>query len=141
MSVVHLGVIDVAYTEDGKATTTGQVAEILEANYAVMQTFVDLHEGDIADALADRMAGLLETSESTSLRGMREVDFPEVDRMFRDYLDAGEWERVTGNAPTIAAATGYRSRKKHPTKQDQGRPSFIDTGLYRKSFRTWADLK
>jgi len=139
---LHLGVVDVAYTEQGKTTTTGDVAEILEEKYAVMGTFVDLHEDDIADALADQMAGLLETAAMGHPVNAKSLEFPKVDAMFRDYLDDGEWEQQKGNMPTVAAVKGVSHRKKRPfVKENKARPSFIDTGLYQRSFRTWADEK
>jgi len=140
--MLHLGVVDVAYTEQGETTTTGDVAEILEEKYTVMGTFVDLHEDDIADALADQMAGLLENAAMGGKVNTKSLSFPKVDAMFRDYLDAGEWEQQKGNAPTMAAVKGVSHRKKRPfAKENKMRPSFIDTGLYQSSFRTWADEK
>ena len=43
--ILHLGVIDVPYATEG--TTTGDVAEILEAKYDVMGNFDALHHADI----------------------------------------------------------------------------------------------
>lgn len=140
--VLHLGVVDVAYTEQGKPTTTGDVAEILEQKYSVMQTFVDLHEDDIADAIAFKMAGLLESAVKGDPVNVKNLEFPQVDTMFRDYLDAGEWEQQKGNMPTMAAVKGVKRSKKQPFKKtNKTRPSFIDTGLYQSSFRSWVDKK
>jgi hypothetical protein len=168
MPKLHLGVVDVAYTEDGKAVTTGEVAEILEANYGVMRVFVELHEKDIAAELEQQLVGLIETAaqgglqkkgseqldhskwEKVDLKGYKklnpaqdseipfnDVHFPKVDQMFRDYLSAGEWEMTSGQ-PTQAAQAGVSHRKKRPyAKSNKPRPSFIDTGLYQASFRSW----
>ena len=138
-AVVHLGVLDVAYTEDGKSTTTGEVAKILEANYGVIQTFVDLHEDEIGDELIDRLVGIFESSAMGAKLDYRVVDFPKVEKMFRDYLDAGEWENQIGNSATAAAAAGRSKRKKNAGQTP--RVSFVDTGLYRKSFRAWMNQK
>ena len=138
MAIVHFGVVDVAYTEKGKSTTTGDVAEILEDKYSVMQTFIDLHEKDIGNELADQLMGLLESARMGAPVDMSKVMFPKVDAMFRDYLDRGEWEKQKGNMPTKVAQAGVSHRKKRPyVKENPARPSFIDTGLYQSSFRTW----
>jgi hypothetical protein len=54
MPTLHLGVNDLPYSRGGK--TTGEVADILEARYAIMQTFVDMHalprNGDVRNRAA-----------------------------------------------------------------------------------------
>lgn len=140
--LVHLGVVDVAYTENDTQTTTGKVAEILEANYGVMRTFVELHEDEIADELGNQLIGMLESAKQGKLSEdytdhLIDIHFPKVEAMFRNYLDSAEWERTSGQ-PTQAALMGVRHTHKRPYANGKGpRPSFIDTGLYRASFRTW----
>jgi len=137
--IAHLGVVDVAYSEDGKTTTTGDVAEILEANYGVMRTFVELHEKDIANELSSQLMGMLESAKQGAPLPLGSIQFPKIDAMFRDYLDHGEWEKTSGQ-PTQAAQNGVRTGKKRPYKKSNSpRPSFIDTGLYRGSFKTRVD--
>ena len=60
--ILHLGVLDVSYSDasGGGETTTGDVAEILEKNYGVMETFYELRKEKIADFLADSMAQSIE---------------------------------------------------------------------------------
>ncbi|OYY59039.1 MAG: hypothetical protein B7Y55_01125 [Polynucleobacter sp. 35-46-207] len=135
MSTLHFGVLDVAYVEEGRSTTTGDVATILEEKYGVMQMFIDLHEDEIGELLAHRMAGLINNVANDRPVPMGDVDFPKVDAQFRDYLDKGEWEKQTG-MPTAAALAG-KSKRKKSGKYDGPRPSFVDTGLYQKSFKTW----
>lgn len=63
-----LGVLDVAYSDaanGGKETSTGDVAEILEKNYAVMGTFFALNEDKIAQWLADDLAASIQTLLNT----------------------------------------------------------------------------
>jgi len=140
--IVHLGVVDVAYTEDDKLTTTGKVAGILEANYGVMRTFVELHEDEIGDELVNQLMGMLESAKQGKLdediaERVADIHFPKIQAMFRNYLDAGEWEKTSGQ-PTQVALDGVRHSHKRPYANGKGpRPSFIDTGLYRSSFRTW----
>lgn len=137
MAVIHFGVVEVAYKEDGKITTTGDVAEILEDKYAVMQTFIDLHEQDIGDELASRMMGLLDNAKNGRPMPVGDLKFPKVDKEFRHFLAAGEYEFHTG-INVKAANKGVSHRKKSPKKKgNAARPAFIDTGLYQSSFRTW----
>lgn len=163
MASLVLGVLDVAYSEargaSGKAvsTTTGDVAEILEKNYGVMQTFFDLRKGRIAEFLADGMAAAIQNLVSgrkpslAATQGSPMYDAAQrIEHEFRAFLDANEMNKLAvalagpgiGN-PNIsaAAAAGVNHRKKHPYAQkNRARPAFIDTGLYRASFRALVRL-
>ena len=60
---LNLGVLDVTYSDasgDG-STSTGDVAQFLEANYEVMGTFFELYQDKIAQWLADDMAASIQT--------------------------------------------------------------------------------
>jgi hypothetical protein len=137
MTTVHLGVVDVGYSEEGQSVTTGQVAQILEDNYGVMRTFVELHQQDIGDELVAQMDAILKSASQGGTLHVGDIHFPEINAMFRDYLDRAEWEK-TSFQPTMAAVLGNSKRKKMPySMKNKPRPSFIDTGLYQASFRTW----
>lgn len=134
MITLHFGVIDIPYDE-GKATT-GDVAEILEAKYKIMQTFFDLHQDKIADFLAKDMAAQIENM----LAGAPIPHEPlgeamgEIKALFAKFLDDEEMNGAEG-VPTDAALKGISRRFK---KLKSGRrPSFIDTGSYQASFRAW----
>lgn len=137
MPVLSLGVTDVAYSDpDAKgAVTTGEVAEFLEQKYHVIETFYELHKQQISDelgsAVAERIESLLQGNPGTS----SDLAVDGIDEMFRKYLDAGEWEAVSGQM-VMAARTGVSHRKKKK-KREGARPAFIDTGLYQASFRSW----
>ncbi|MHB8914741.1 MAG: hypothetical protein ACYC4K_02890 [Thiobacillus sp.] len=133
--IVHLGVLDVAYADGDGTTTTGDVAEILEANYGVMRTFLELHESEIGDELAGHMMGLLENAKIGAPLPVGDIHFQKIAAKFRTYLDLGEWQNTSGQA-TQAAEAGASKRKKYK-KYDGPRKSFIDTGLYQQSFRVW----
>ena len=142
-----MGVLDVAYslTENGKAkeTTTGDVAEILEKNYAVMATFYVLKQ----ETIAGYLAGSLSDAIQDRLRGHAIVDptyggAQKIEAAFRSFLSANEmgklWQAATGTALSLAAARGINHRKKHPyAGKNRARPAFVDTGLYMRSFRAW----
>lgn len=150
---LELGVMDEAYSAGGKtATTTYQVAKILEANYGVMRTFVELHGKEIDAAIGGAYSGAV---EQLAFGGAiaRRLDVSPVASAFRTYLESREYERVSG-ASINAAVAGVSHRKLHPysmfvspslagkkqalhlhAKLRAERPAFIDTGLYRRSFR------
>ena len=157
MPTVYLGVTDVPYsfTDDvgkvkkgknkGKkyASTTGDVAEILETKYGVMAAFWSRH-GE--EAVASLSASLQDEFEA-ALQGK---DFSsgsaftggaaEVEDMFQKFLDLKEMDTMgVAGVPTAASLAGVSHRFKKPYAKRASRPSFIDTGLYENSFRCWVD--
>lgn len=149
---IALGVIDQPYTDTAdkvridnsrprisKSVTTGDVAEMLEAEYSVMGHFVDLHMPEIAKSVENSLAGQLESlmmgaPVSNDAFG---TAMGEIETLFKfTYLDKEEIAQ-TGQAgvPTQAALNGVSSRFKSGKKGR--RPSFIDTGLYQASFKAW----
>lgn len=153
MAKLIFGVLEVAYSDahggDGQATstTTGEVATLLEQRYHVMQTFFDLRKGQIAEALADGMAVRLQDlfrgspTPGSPLHGAEQ----KIESMFRQFLDANEMQKlamaISGLPLSAAAAKGVSHRKKMPfAKKNKPRPAFVDTGLYRASFRATIKL-
>jgi hypothetical protein len=152
MVTLNLGVVDVAYSDGDGATTTGEVAGYLEKEYHVIRTFLELHEDDIGDFLADAMSGEIESlaqgkpviafgsQDVTTQLGDRVIEGQSVngriEEAFRDYLDSREWKSVSGQT-VDAAEQGSTLRKKQPNKKRQARSEFMDTGLYSASFRAW----
>ena len=84
MAMLHLGVVDVAYESDGKPTTTGDVAGYLEDEYHVMRTFLELHEQDIADAVAQQLMGLMENAKMGQPLVIGSIQFDKVQLQFAD---------------------------------------------------------
>jgi hypothetical protein len=152
MVTLNLGVVDVAYSDGDGAKTTGDVAGFIESEYHVMRTFLELHEGEIGEFLADAMAGEIESlaqgkplvtfgsRDVTTHLGDRVIEGQSVngriEEAFRDFLDDGEWQRVSGQS-IDAAEQGVSQRKKQPDKKRTARAAFVDTGLYQASFRAW----
>jgi hypothetical protein len=161
MSTLSLGVVNVAYvdSEEKDATTTGEVAEILEDKYHVMGVFVDTHKEEIADLVAKKYLAMLNTMVNNGPKpDSKAIPMDRVDSAFRDYLGADEWQHSTGQ--TIAAAragvshrfksvkggtlsaasiaSGKNKAASIALKKSRGpRPAFIDTGLYSAAFRSW----
>lgn len=146
---LNLGVLEMPYTYNKKATNTGDVAEILEAKYEVMSQYYQHHDQEIADMIAAGLEGALESL----LMGAPPSSDPfasgttKIETSFRTFLDMKEIETygILG-VPTQAALKGVshrfkkpRGKKKKKKGQPQSRPSFIDTGLYQTAFRAWVD--
>lgn len=139
---LHLGVIDVPYVHapDSKSTsaqTTGDVAEILEAKYGIMEFFWQEHSDAIAPLIADFVAGQLENIAMGA--PPPEADSRIVGRVadeFRLFIDNMEMNGQPG-VPTKASLEGKSKR----FKRNKGPPraSFVDTGLYEDSFAAWLE--
>lgn len=141
---LHLGVLDVPYTGDrtkrGAPLTTGDVATILEDEYGIMAYFAERHLPEIAAALETSAGNALEDM----LRGAPPSPEPlgtatgVIEDLFKRSLDAREYDSLPG-VPTQAAKDGVSHRKKRPYVKRDERPSFIDTGLYQSSFKSWLE--
>ena len=139
---LHLGVVDVPYANDPKGKSTGDVAEILEEKYHVMRVFFEYNKEFVAKELEE---GLCDAFESVLMGGPIQGDAfgagcSEIQQRGRDDLSQRMFDaRGIPGVPTNAALRGVSHRFKHPYKKRPERPSFIDTGLYKKSFRAWVD--
>ncbi|MBW8066847.1 MAG: hypothetical protein GJU73_05310 [Ferrovum sp.] len=150
MPTLHLGVVDMAYSDPDAsgANTTGAVAEILEKKYHVMELFADTHRQELLDLVADAIGGQLESARSGIVPSIPEIDVQKLDAAFRDFLDTNEIQKLLPKR-IAAADEGVTSRKKlskeamamigkkPKRKAGQPRPAFIDSGLYQASFRSW----
>ncbi len=166
MTTLHLGVLDIPYSEPPapprrKATiasarrtrinprstssttkSTGDVAEILEARYHVMEMFYHLREEYVANALAESVRGALENlvlgaPSSVSMTAEAESD---IIASFKKFLSMREMDALGyPGIPTRASLEGVSHRFARPHERRASRPSFIDTGLYQSSFRAWVD--
>lgn len=155
---LHFGVVDAPYgdsyasqaSQGAKAppgpsaaskTTTGDVAEFLEARYGVMRAFYDIHEEEILaelfEALQDRMESVAMGAPLTG-ELLPDGALSGVEQMFREMLDRRELDGRIPGVPTAAALAGVDHRLKHPyARSNPARPSFIDTGHYQAFMRAW----
>ena len=142
------GVYDVPYANDKEGTTTGDVAEILEAKYHPMELYFQSHEEEIAGNVTDAFAGVLENvmmgaPPPSDLSAAAAEGCSKIDAGFKNFLSSREFEyqaRLAGNVldvPTQAALNGVNHRKK--LKKGPRRPSLVDTGLYESSFVSWVE--
>lgn len=139
MITLSLGVRDIPYT-NGK-TTTGDVAEILEAKYHIFEHFWQLHQGEIISELTEAITGAFESS----MMGAPPPNDPhaaatnEIEKLFNTFLDSRELDTLgIPGIPTAASLGGKSSRFKQKQKKGRrSRPSFIDTGLLEASMTAW----
>lgn len=136
MPVLNIGVMDVAYTDDNGATTTYEVAEILEARYGVFTAFYEAYKDKIAALLADDMADQIKRmvsggGSSDHLGTLTYGADQKIEAMFRRFILTEEHGII------VAASQQQGSRFKSPGKKGNGKPAFVDTGLLLESFRTW----
>lgn len=158
--LLNLGVIDLPYqaapskvakAKKGKANkprsvktgeqSTGDVAHWLENKYGVMQGFVNLHMPEIAASLEDSVAGAIESlmQGAPPRHDVFGTATSKIETLFKfTYLDKEEIVQTGAQGvPTEAA----KRRVNHRLKLNRGakRPSFIDTGLYQSSFKSWME--
>lgn len=144
--ILHLGVVDVPYQVGRNGKTTGDVADILEGRYGIMQAFWREKGSDYIDEL---VMGSVQAMEAAATGRPQRLDVRSVlSRMqgdFRRFISSREVERAVHGVgplrfpvPTQAALKGVSHRRAHPyAKRNPRRPSFRDTGLYMASFRAW----
>ena len=150
--LLHFGVIDVPYAHTppsrrkkkavARITTTGDVAEILESSYHVMEHFWNIHQADVVAALEGSLQGAIDSlimgaPLSASVFGSAES---EIEDRFKRMLSERELD-VLGfpGIPTTAALRGVSHRHKRSRARRPARPSFVDTGLYQASFKAWVE--
>jgi hypothetical protein len=169
MTTLHLGVIDIPYSVNipeaarrvvhrthkngtvetftaapSGGETTGDVAEILEAKYHVMEVFAeDLGLDLIAKALENSAAGAIENmlmgAPTAGLSLTAEAE-SEIEGAFKFFIEQREMDGQMPGVATAAAKKGVNHRLKHPyAKANKERPSFDDTGTYMTSFKAWVD--
>jgi hypothetical protein len=164
--VLHLGVLDVPYSiyeqaektpkaKKGKANkpikpksnaatkTIGDVAEILEEKYGVLDTFAFARLPDIAHELEESIAGELENllmgapPSGNPFNGAESA----ITTMMKKFISSQAIEHMgVDGVPTQAALSGVNHRLKHPyAKANERRPSFMDTTLYWQHLIAWID--
>ena len=135
---LNLGVVSGVPYPVKEVVTTDQVARYLEEKYSVMEDFYRANKGTIANEVMKAISRHY-IAKRRGHAHSGDVDLPEVSAKFRDYLDRSRWLSIAGNVEPQAAAIGVRTRKMQQIVTGVRRPPFIDTGLYRKSFRAWID--
>jgi len=128
----------------GQGKTTREVAEELEKKYGVVEKFVELEEDFLIAMVEDKMEEdlneLLAMSHPT--RGIKGFSTKETDKIvdrFRRDLSAKKFDGLLPGVPTTASLRGVSHLHSHPYAKRAPRPSFIDTGMYSRSFTAWVE--
>ena len=128
-----------------KTMTAESVAAILEEKYQIVETFSDIHREDIEKPVLDLFAQVAadiasgrRPYRSAPLSSLLRPATREIERSFQRFLMEEQMNGRVPGVPTQAALSGVRSGRGSKTKSGP-RPSFIDTGIYRASFRVTAD--
>jgi hypothetical protein len=133
--LLHLGVLDVPYS-NATGVTTGDVAEFIEEKYGLLEKFVEVHEADIADDLAQSVNGSIQSLVAGVQIDPFAAATAQIETRMKRFLTSQEAEQVgLQNVPTQAALKGVNKRLK--SKRGARRPSFIDTDLMESSYKVW----
>lgn len=142
---LNLGVADTAH---GKVST-GDLAELLEAKYGVMEAFYDMNEAAINGFVVDAFQGAVDSLLMGAPTGIDPfaAASAKIETRFKEALSMKEFDGRLPGVPTQASLEGtsqrFKKAKERKGKKRRrkraGRPSFIDTGIYQSSFKAWFD--
>jgi hypothetical protein len=124
-----------------KTITAEDVAAILESKYKIIDTFTEMYAAQIQYTILsqfEKVAGdvLSGGRRRGDLGSILKPATKQIEVMFRQFLDKEEMNGRAPGVPTKAALAGVRHGRGSKTRTGS-RPSFIDTGIYRASFRAW----
>lgn len=132
--LLNLGITDIPYAEGGKST--GDVAEILEEKFHVMEIFSEKKGGEIAFLLADSLAGSIET---VAMGGTVTDPFAgamqKIEERFREFITLGE--HGIHLKKMDAPKTGARFKRQY--RKAKASTAFVDSGNYRRNFKSWVE--
>jgi hypothetical protein len=143
---LNLGVIDVPYVDSKDAQTTGDVADILEAKYHVMEIFYEQHAADVVMPALESSVSAVFENVVTGAPPPEDIFAPGADvirKAFDDFITKQEMDALGyPGVPTQAARDRESQRFKRPYNKQPSRPrpSFVDTGEYLDSFRAWVEF-
>ena len=142
MTMLHLGVVDMPYS-NAPGATTGDVAGYLENKYHIVEVFWELAISNGAPLLRhfeNALSGELESIMMGKPPGANPFAGGEdaIKVAFSKFLESRQMEALgIPGVPTRAAMEGVSHRFKNRRNPRGRRPSFVDTGLYESSFRAW----
>jgi hypothetical protein len=135
----------------GEGKTTQEVAKDLETRYGLVEIFWSRVEDEFTEMLEDAFSDAIEQVMTVSEMSVRDTgraavsgalglskETEKIERRFRQALSGKEFDGLPG-VPTLAAQRGVSHLRRHPYAKRGPRPSFIDTGMYQRSFRAWIE--
>jgi hypothetical protein len=127
-----------------RTMTAEKVAGILEAKYNVVEMFNEIHEEEIKNIMhegfkevAERMISERGGQTRSSMKNLMRPATKRIENMFRQFLDHEEMNGMIEGVPTDAAKGGKLRGRGKITKRGKQRASFVNTGIYKASFRAW----
>lgn len=136
--ILHLGVDpeETPYADEG-SKTVGDVAEIIEDKFHVMQIFADMHEQDMADELSISYANAMDSifSGRPMPKDFAASATAKIGDMFETYINTQEHGIDLKKLRKPLAG----SRKKRQYRKAKAATAFLDTGLYRGAFKAWTE--
>jgi hypothetical protein len=122
----------------GQGKTSGQVAEEIEKKYGVVEVFYSLEEDFVIKNFEESYGNSLDLGmwgQSWDVVW----DPSALEGKFRRSLSQRRFDGMIKGVPTKAAQGGVSHLRRKPFDQRAPRPSFINTGLYQRSFRVWTE--
>jgi hypothetical protein len=162
--VIHMGFLNTPYTLKNMAApvaavkahaakmrrgstvrrTAEDVGAILESKYGIVGTFIDIYQDEITDIVTETFENFVVDAISNfrkpaSARMVKFMDpkTKKIEKLFRGFLDQEEMNGMVDGVPTKIS----KGRKRKRGISTRPRPSFERSGIYRASFRCWADIK
>jgi|SRR5215469_8277481 len=128
----------------GAGKTTQDVANELEVQYKIVETFVDMEEDFIIEimetSLAEDVEKIVASLGAISEHGISTADTDRIEQRFREALTQRRFDGVIPGVPTLSAMRGVSHLLPQPySRRNPSRPSFVNTGLYRSAFRAWVE--
>lgn len=139
---LSLGTLVQPYRAKGKKVsglTTADVAQILEDKYGIYAAFYRVNEQFVSNEITASLSGALQSLLMGQVVDPWGPAMQAIQSRFQDFINSRQAESVgLKGVPTKAALMGVNHRLKHPyARSNPRRPSFRDTGLYVRSFRSW----
>jgi hypothetical protein len=126
----------------GHGKTTSEVAKELEDKYKIVETFYNMEEDNIVELLTEAYGDKIEEVMAGQEVPKERISSKETDKIeakFRRALSSQRFDGVINGVPTLAAQRGVSHLRQHPYAKRGPRPSFIDTGMYQRSFTAWIE--
>jgi hypothetical protein len=123
--------------------TADKVANILEGKYSIIETFQVVYEEDIKNIISDKFPEVIVNMiyegkySSATTKSIMKDSAKQIERLFKQFLDNEEMNGMMPGVPTKASLGKQRKRG----KTNKQRASFEKSGIYRASFRCWADAR
>jgi hypothetical protein len=130
----------------GQGKNSGQVALELETKYQIVETFYKMEEDNlIIPLLADEYRAALDLEMELAGSGLPPIHImttkgiDKIETRFRRNLSGRRYDGIIRGVPTLSAQRGISHLRRNPAASRGSRPSFIDTGLYQRSFKAWEE--